>query len=349
MACRAFSSWLVAVSLISSCALESECVQGYELSEGRCVVSLRTTPGEDGGLPVDDVERLNPCEWPQYDCEDCIVDYRNATFDRSSSATLWLEEAQCFLTYEDDQLRMYRDGSVHLEGQRTNRVLGSNLFDAGAWDESEVTVGRATTLSPFGPGAAWDVAFLTDDSWLGQDVWLGWQWPPVRTAFSAFHGPRTWGVQVLQDGSSDGRQQAPSTDWRREIWDFLSVQGTPEVRLLEGVEKTGEPHRFFGVQVELGFFPSQYIDTPKGSRPPRRADELVLDVLPAAMRYDWQVEVQPAFSRDDLRDMRNELGCCDDRMVLFDFNDGDLQLSFDVERICLRTPFADVACSSAID
>ena len=213
-------------------------------------------------------------------------------FSRESNATLWVGEHQCFRTFKPDEPRLFSDGSLYVEGARTNLMSLSNGLDMWtALGDARVSKAQEVLFRPFD---AWSIE--TPPSSAGG----------IRRATDLGGGASTVYVSVFSAGfpwrlgfGSVSIDEPNQRDWMRH--DYKTGEGSGPTPLSLVPDDSPDDHRFLGVQVERALFASQYIDSAGDGTGERAADNLTIAPLPQAMVADcWSANIWPAFSSDDV-------------------------------------------------
>jgi len=258
--------------------------------------------------------------------ERSLLDYSTANCTRPSPATYFDPATASLTRYAPDQPRVLRDGSLYLEGERTNLLGFSAELERGAVNQATVTPNALS--APDGP--------MTAEEWVARanpNAYL------YRT--SAPFGPGVFTLSIFAralTGIGEFRQyyQSPSETNRWSSvhlatpeWQRFSVTDSNMSRAgVWQTETAVSPLVFalYGLQVEPGPFPSSYIETPGATTETRAADDCTLASAPPRMLGDrWSVVIAPAGSSDDIASLN-------ERWTIFGFAGDEDQLALIAER-----------------
>ena len=338
--------------LVVGCLTSTVCISGYGYdANGTCVQKTRNDASADGGTggsggiglelcdPAGDqgpdVVDCSMLEDPASDCPTCLLNFASGTFDRNSLATLFFN--RCFERYTIDERRLLSDGSIYVEGQRTNYVKNSNK--PSNWSKyAEADAINYTPGAPLADGQPQRTYFGSDST---QTSRFAQSSTPLDdpTISTIFHRHPTGVDSVFRLDLLDAgvqynytqKQISSSNNWKREEILVTPVNSSAQrIRLQRpasapdplcdevGEERIPGPI-VFGAQTEtlhrkydpvasqprppILTFPSQLIET-TGTPATRNGDVLEftdLSVVELA-KFDqpWQITVWPAFATADL-------------------------------------------------
>lgn len=311
------------LSLASSCTLNRsgagtavECRRDTDCESGFCVngtcigESVDSGRPEDSGLdsgaPVEDsgLDAQVPPDAPPPPPDSGpppgpLLDYAEATFTRGSVAT-WFDPATGTLTrYAAHEPRILADGSIYVEGERTNFVLDSEAFESWFTDDSTVTANL--DVAPDGARTAERWVALDDGgarAFLLGGPWGGASRPTATISiFAAAPGGSETFRQYWRGAGTHqfGEDRTVGAGWERFT---VTREDMERNGVAQATTAAARMLSIWGAQAEEGHFASQYIPT-AGLRETRAADTVVFGAAPAGMTSGpWTVELAPGASSE---------------------------------------------------
>jgi hypothetical protein len=237
-------------------------------------------------------------------------------FARASAATYW--DGTTLTRYASGAPRILGDGSLYVEGSRTNKVHDSStyssLVNATAIDDSGVnpagdagTADQITVTSASGRANVDSGTNLTAGA-ISASVFVRW--------LSGADG-MSLNLALAAGIGSTNTPFLPTGAWGRFVNSFAgSAGGALQMRPLELDSGNDNVYLQWGGQAEEGSFPSQLIET-SGSAGTRLADDAYIESanVPTDMRTGvWRVVIRPRRASTEASDTSTE--------TLFSFGSG---------------------------
>lgn len=313
----ALTAWLAGVSLTScfldraslepsgACSTTAQCPPGLRCVNGLCVLP---DAGTDGGALADsgrDGRDGGPA--PDGSGDDGgrppipLLDYGTAACRRPTEATYFDPATGVLHRYPPDVPRILSDGSLFVEGRRTNLMGRSAALELWLTIRSSVTPNAM--LAPDGTMTVeeWTVEASLEAGLFQTSVLFGPN-PATNSVFVRTDSPPELFRLYYQSPAGINRHSDDRTATAR--WARYGVTDTDMSRngIWQATIPAARTFGVWGMQSEVGAFPSQYIDTPENAPATRAPDECVLEPVPTdLLTAPWQVSLAPEASSEQLR------------------------------------------------
>lgn len=242
-----------------------------------------------------------------------LLSYSAGAFSRASAATYFDPATGTLTHYAVDEPRLFPDGSIYLEGARTNWIGASERLDG--WNAQSVSVTADVLRAPDGATTAERAVFQDEANaslFLVGGPWGGPSRP--RAAISIFASGRGADQTLRQYWRSGGANQLGPDRTFTGTWTRLteSREDMERAGVWQASSAAARIVGLWGAQAEVGSFASQYIPA-TAALTTRAGDVLVFPSAPRGMREDrWTFEARPEASSA-------ELVTGDESWVLFEF------------------------------
>lgn len=288
-----------------TCAQDHECGPARRCVAGECVHRGLDAGPRDAALADALVDARTDTPVDSGDAGRApgpLLNYRDAQFSRSSPATHFDSASGTLTRYAVDEPRILADGSIYLEGSRTNHALYAQRLDQPLWNVSAATVSADAVEAPDGTRTAelWET--INNINAYVIQIPLALDSGPATLSLFARASAATESARLYcrSPVATDlfGPDFEVGTTWERQS--LVAEQGIWRPGIFQPTASAQRALGLFGAQTERGAFPSQYIETVDAPAT-RAADIALFGSTPPEMRAGvWTISFAPEASSPQL-------------------------------------------------